>query len=71
MEPAALRPRSSARHRRGRAWKWCRCSASGSNAGTGWSLRRPPRSLAACAMPRESNFVHGRNLASRRRIDPQ
>ena len=32
--------------------------------GTGGSLRRPPRSLAACARPREPNLVHRRNLAS-------
>ena len=31
--------------------------------GTGGSLRRPPRSLATCARPREINLVHGRSLA--------
>ena len=30
--------------------------------GTGGSLRRPPRSLATCARPREINLVHGRSL---------
>ena len=29
--------------------------------GTGGSLRRPPRSLATCARPREINLVHGRS----------
>eukprot|EP00964_Phaeocystis_antarctica_P051369 scaffold29961_cov65-Phaeocystis_antarctica.AAC.7 len=38
--------------------------------GTRGAFRRPPRSLAACARPRESNFVHGRSLALRRRTDP-
>ena len=32
--------------------------------GTVGLLRRPPRSLAACARPREPNVVHRRNLAS-------
>ena len=38
--------------------------------GTCGLLTRPPRSLAACARPREPNLVHRDEIWPRRRIDP-